>query len=97
MLLTDSQDNVDLSGTLCRLTATGCAPYRKTQCDAAKADDIGVFVISAMANTSGALSTELRECASSASHTFINTTNAQAMRDTFVAIAGHVRALRRTH
>ena len=97
VLLTDGQDNVDLSGIPCRLTVTGCAPYRKTQCDAAKADGIAVFVISAMASTSGALATELRECASSPSHAFINTRDAQAMRDTFGAIAGQIQALRRTY
>ena len=96
VLLTDGEDNRSVTGGSCGASRADCPKYRKAECDGAKADGIAIFVIAAMANTSGALATQLRECASSPEHAFINTNNAQAMRDTFGQIAGQLRALRRT-
>ena len=96
MLLTDGEDNRSVTGGPCGASRADCPKYRKTECDGAKADGIAIFVIAAMANTSGTLANQLRECASSPEHAFINTNNAQAMRDTFGQIAGQLRALRRT-
>ena len=96
VLLTDGEDNRSVTGGSCGASRADCPKFRKAECDGAKTDGIAIFVIAAMADTAGALADQLRECASSPDHAFINTENAQAMRDTFGAIAGQIRALRRT-
>ena len=97
VLLTDGEDNRSVTGGSCGASRADCPKFRKAECDGAKTDGIAVFVIAAMASTTGDLAKQLRECASSADYAFINTKDAQAMRDTFGAIAGQIRALRRTY
>ena len=97
VLLTDGEDNRSVTGGSCGASRADCPKFRKAECDGAKEDGIGIFVIAAMANTSGALARQLTQCASSMDYAFINTSNAQAMKDTFTTIATQIQALRRTH
>ena len=96
VLLTDGEDNRSVTGGACGASRADCPPFRKAECDGAKADGIDIFVIGAMATTTGALADQLRDCASSPDYAFINTQDAQAMSDTFGLIAGQLRPLRRT-
>ena len=97
VLLTDGEDNRSVTGGACGASRAECPKFRKAECDGAKQDGVSIFVIAAMANTAGALAGQLRECASSEAHAFINTEDAQAMRDTFGQIAGQIKPLRRTY
>ena len=97
VLLTDGEDNRSVTGGACGNSRADCPKFRKAECDGAKQDGVSIFVIAAMANTAGALAGQLRECASSEAHAFINTADAQAMRDTFGQIAGQIKPLRRTY
>ena len=97
VLLTDGEDNRSVTDGSCGGSRAECPKFRKAECDGAKQDGVSIFVIAAMANTAGALAGQLRECASSEAYAFINTKDAQAMRDTFGQIAGQIQPLRRTH
>ena len=98
VLLTDGQDNIDVNGGRCVGGRKNCPKFRKAECDGAKTDDdITVFTVGAMKRTDGDLANQLKDCASSASYAFINTTDRQSMIDTFKEIAGYMRTLQRTH
>ena len=97
VLLTDREDNRSVTGGACGTGRAECPKFRKAECDAAKQDGVSIFVIAAMANTTGALAEQLRERVSSEAYASINTKDAQEMRDTFGQIAGKIQPLRRTH
>ena len=74
-----------------------CPRFRKAECDGAKGDGVEIFVIAAMANTTGSLADQLRECASSDDHAFMGHADAASMIETFGTIGGAMRTMRRTY
>lgn len=106
VLLTDGEDTRDSKGAACgpgRGVPPGpkCLNPRREACAAAKAADIEIFVIAAMApqHVSGVLGRELRACATTddASHVFINNATAADLRTAFSTIGGRLKALRKIY
>ena len=100
MLLTDGEDNLISATQSCQgRESPGCLQPRRDQCDAAKAEGIEVFTVTAMSpeNVSSTLGQELTACASSSEHAFLNNTDASALRDAFSSIASSLTPLRLTH
>ena len=99
VLLTDGEDNRGLDGTPCRNAAVPCDEQREQECTAAKDAGITLYTVAAMHpdNVSGSLGRELRECATSEDHAFLNHHDVQALMDTFGEIGGKIRSVRRTH
>ena len=98
VLLTDGEDNRSVTGGSCGPRGRAdCPQFREAECEGAKTDGIEIFVIAAMANTSGALAQQLRECATSETYAFFNHSDASSMRETFETIGGTLRAVRRSY
>ena len=95
VLLTDGEDNMcDSADPDCE---SGVVTLRAAACTAAKNEGIEIFVVAAMAPrlVSGALGRDLRACASSPEHVYINNPNAPALREAFRSIASKLLAVRR--
>ena len=96
VLLTDGEDNMcdDSADPDCR---SGVATLRAAACTAAKHEGVEIFVVAAMAPrlVSGSLGRDLRDCASSPEHVYINNPNAPALREAFRSIASKLLAVRR--
>ena len=99
ILLTDGEDNRGKNGIRCDRSTPNCAEQREQECTAAKDAGITIYTIAAMHpdHVSGSLGQELRECATSEDHAFLNHHDVQALMDTFGEIGGKIRSVRRTH
>ena len=100
VLLSDGDDNKRPDGSSCWSSAeTACLRPRRQACRAAKAADIEVFVIAAMApsQVSNTLGRELTLCASAPENVFLNNATSEALREAFSTIARRFRPLRRVY
>ena len=102
VLLTDGEDNVC---TRSRVTDPDCqrpsrvAVSRSEACEDAKAAGIEIFVVAPMdaRRERGNFARNLRACASSVDHVYINNPDAPALRQAFRDIATRVSMLRRVY
>ena len=105
VLLTDGGDTICQQNGLPEDRDPTCTAERRTRlreeaCDAAKAEDITIWVVAAMRadQVDSQLGRELRDCASDGDqHVFVSNVDANDLEDAFESISTQVKALRRTY